>query len=1024
MALILGAGFLAVAPPLLAQPSAQTREAEIAFDIPGGTTARALNDFAAQANLQILFPYEVAAASRTAPLKGRFTRQQALERLLADGPFEIASQTDTMITLREKPQAAVDTETMAEVVVTGSRLKRPNFESPVPVVSVDSAEVADEGHMDLAEALAELPGVSHSASLSNNQSSAQNSGTSTLNLRGMGQQRTLTLIDGRRTVSNAGNRNIVSLSTIPTFFVQRVDITTGGASAVYGSDAIAGVVNIITRSEYDGFRVRGVVGTTEDGGGESSEISFLGGRKFLDDRLSVLVTGTWERQEALMATDRDWATRSIAYSQATNTVTDPDMSSYTEGGRYGGSAYYFHFDENNQLQRNFDTLLHGDDTRNYGTLITPRINTNAAVKAAYDISDTLKLSGLLSWSHITTKVIRAPLGYGHGSTYGKEDEFEVGRVNRANPYLVAQPEIYSTTGSSGLQWRRRFSELGDRYISNARTTVRGLIALDGKAFGDWDWQLSYAFGDFIQDQHSLNGINLQNLSYAIKATTVDGEIVCLDATARANGCVPVDLFGHGAITPQMADYIRGNGWYHAKNRQDSAAGHISGSPFSLPAGPVDVAAGFEIRRDKTATYTDDLTEQGGLLSFSYIPRYSGSVNVQEAYVEASAPLLRNRPFAYRWNVDAAARVAKYDLSGVDSTASYRVGMQWAPVRAVNFRTTWARAQRAPDIAELFSPPRDDNDTVSDVCSGVTATTPGVIADNCRSDPGIAAAIAADGVFTQDGSSINAPNSGNPDLKEETADTFTFGVVLAPRFLRGFNASIDYYDIEVTDVITSLSNNTLLHSCYSDVNGTANAFCDTITRNGEGQLVRMINEMENLDSMRARGVDVAVGYRFDLNGRDIPGRFDLRVNYTRLLKMEQTYQTIDGPETNDSLGEIGDSEHEARTSLTWRNQGLMLRWSTSVIGAAVDSNERRALHAAQGVTDPLFFYAKTWYRHDLSFSYRPAGHSNLRVFGALRNVFDRYGPFLPDGTDSGNEFNYDSIYGVSGRSFSLGIEYDF
>ncbi|WP_298326145.1 TonB-dependent receptor [Asticcacaulis sp.] len=1022
---------------LSAAASAEERAPVIAFNIPAQNAAKALNDFARQAHIQLLFPYDAAARVQAAPLKGNFTRQEALNRLLAQTNFEVAQSSDTTITLREKGDGAEalsarpqSSEDVQEVVITGSRLRRPSFESPIPLLILDNSELAEEGFMDIAEALTDVPGIDQAASLSNGQSSTQTNGISTISLRGMGSNRTLTLIDGHRTVSNVGNSNTVSLSTIPAAFVDRIEVTTGGASAVYGSDAIAGVVNIRTLSKFDGVRVLAEKGLTEEGGGGSSEFAILAGKSLFNNRLQLMFGANHEEQDILRASDRDWALVNLTYSQSTNLLTGPDVSSYTFGGRFqtstSSTATKYYFDETSgaAYKTGFVTATNGVDLRPEGTLITPRVSDNVALKATYDFGNDLIVKGQLFYSSIDTAGTRyTPSAY-YNTTYGVNDEFTVGRMNKANPYLALYPALQTATPTAGLYWYRRFGEVGTMTINNTRETLRGMFSIEGKAFGgNWDWDLGYSFGTFEQDQYRSNGLNYENLSNAMKATKVDGQIVCLDVAARAKGCVPVNPFGIGSISKEAADYIRANAWYNAKNEQESLTGNLTGTLFEMPAGPVEAALGFEIRRDWTRTQTDDQTERG-VTSYAYIPRYEGEVKASEAYAEIAFPLLKEAPFAYSLSVDAAVRAAKYDLDGVDNTLSYRAGAQWAPVKGLNFRTTWARAQRAPNISELYSPPRDDYETVVDPCSGVTATTTGTVAQNCRSVAGIAATIAADGVFRQDSSSINTPNAGNLQVHEETADTLTAGLVFSPSFLPRFQASIDYYDIKVEGVIASLQTPTILGSCYSDASGTSNRFCDFVSRDSEGQLTRIINKVDNLDEMRARGVDVAVAYRFDLKSLKVPGRFDARLNYNRRLELQESYQGLNGIEVDDWVGEVGGAEHEARGSLAWTNKGLMLKWSTRYIGEVVDSNERLAAVQAAGTVNPLFLYLDSYTRHDFSFSYKPKTNTALKIFGSVRNVLDERGPYLPSGTDSGNDFNYSSVYAVPGRSFNIGLQVEF
>jgi iron complex outermembrane receptor protein len=1001
------------------------------FDIPEGDLKAALDTFARQTGVQLVYRVDDVRGAATAGAHGSLERDEALRRILAGTGLSVRRDRSGAIAIVKDPRGpsaeaetpVEQTEMVEELVVTGSRLKATTFDAPTPVIAVDRDDILEQGYMDLAEALEDMPGVDQAVALTNSQTATQANGLSTVSLRNLGENRTLTLIDGHRTVSNAGNKNAVSLSSIPEFFVDRVEITTGGASAVYGSDAIAGVVNIVTERRLDGLRLRVVGGTTDHGGGESLEYSVGAGKRLLNDRLYVMGGLTFDRQFRLMASQRDFATQSLIYAQSTNTITAPDLSTNTPGGRFISGRWFY---DQTGLRPNFVTATDGFENRTRGTLITPRDTLNGAVKVSYDFTENLKLWSQFLYSKVTTDSSREPYSFSNSTTFGVNDEFTVGRISRTlNPFAPA--EIKAAASSSGIDFRRRLVEVGDNLIHNERETLRGWLGLEGHAFADWDWKLTYGYGEFDGLQIRGNTVNLQRVSWALDSErTSTGVIQCRSAAARADGCVPLNIFGVNSITPEMANYIRTNTWYHPQNRQDTVEGYMAGTAFNLPAGPVEAAFGFESRRDKTRTTTDPLV-QNGLGSSSYIPEYSGVVKAKEVFAEASFPILRDLPGAYRLSVNAAARFAKYNLDAVDQTASYRAGVQWAPFKDLRFRSEWSRAQRAPDTSELYSPPRDDADTVVDVCSGVNATTTGVIATNCRANAAVAAAIAAnaDHTFRQVSTSIKAPNGGNANLHEETADTITLGFVYTPSFLPGLQASVDYYDIKVSDVIASLSNASLLAGCYSDPAGVNNAFCATITRDSSGQLVRILNQEQNLNELRARGVDLAAVWRFDLDRWNVPGKFTAKINYSRRLELSTEFNGITSVERSEDIGEVGTAKNEAKASIAWRNSRWNLQWSTRYIGKVVDSNERVTLAQQSGFTDPLYLNLNAYWRHDVSFKFSPdVKNPRFRVFGTVSNVFDKYGPFLPDGTDSGNAYNYSSVYGVAGRAFTLGLQFDY
>lgn len=1006
---------------LASAAAAQTRT----FDVPSGELRGALDAYMRQAGVQLIYRSEDIRGLRTSGVRGAADAEAALRRLLEGTDLTVQRDSSGALAIvRQTPQRSASSDDAAridDVVVTGSRLKNV-FDAATPVVGLERDELLDQGYIDLAQALQDIPGVEEAVSLSNNQSATQANGLSTISLRNLGENRTLTLIDGHRTVSNAGNKNTVSLSTIPEFFVNRVEVTTGGGSAVYGSDAIAGVVNVITERRLDGVRARVVAGTTGEGGGDSIEYSLGAGGRFFDDRLYVMAGATYDRQFRLAASDRDRALQSILYQPASNTIVIPDLSTNSAGGRFISGRWFYN---DAGLRPNFVTAVDGYETRLSGTLVTPRDNLNGAAKFDFALTDTLKVWGQVLYSNVVTDSTREAVTITNTSTFGVNDEFTLGRLSRTR-HPFAPAEIRASSSSSGIDFRRRLVELGPNLTHNERETVRAWIGIEGTLPGDWDWKLTYGYGTFEGEQIRGNTLNLQRVQWALDSETVGGVVQCRSAAARADGCVPLNIFGMGSVTPEMADYIRANGWYRPSNRLDTVEGYVSGTLFELPAGPVQTAFGFEVRREHTQTRTDPLI-QSGVASSSFLPEYEGTIKAKEVFAEASVPLLADMPFAHRLVVNGAVRVADYNLESVGTTVSYRAGVQWSPIPDLRFRTEYARAQRAPDTSELYSPPRDDADNVVDVCSGVTAATTGTIAQNCRADSRIAAAIAAapDGTFRQLTTSIRGPNAGNVNLTEETADTLTVGLVYRPSYLSGFEASIDYYDIKISDVIGSLSNSALLLGCYSDASGTDNVFCQTVTRDENGQLIRILNQDQNLNETRARGVDVAASYRFDLERWNVPGKLRASLNYSRRLELSTEYDSINSVELVESVGEVGAAKDEARFSLNWSDDAWSVRWTGRYIGEVVDSLEREQQALAAGWTDPLFLYVDDYWRHDLSVSYRP-DHRNprLKIFGTIKNIFDEQGPFLPTGTDSGNIYNYASTYGVTGRTFTLGLQVDF
>ncbi len=1062
---------MAAATPTMAQNGA-TAEKTYSFSIPAQDLKSALRAFARTSGQQIVFDDKAVANKRAPALIGAFTATRGVDRLLAGSGLDatrgrsgvivvrpsergvaraqnntasLAAQAQPATEVGQVAGAAVeDAPEEAEILVTGSRIQRQvGADSPVPIIGINQEDIQAAGATELSEILADYPAVTSGDSLSSSNGGINQAGLSTVDLRGLGANRTLTLIDGRRTVSNRITQNAVSLSTIPTMFVERVEIITGGASAVYGSDAVAGVVNIITRKKFDGVRVGGRAGFSTYGDALRINADVLAGQTFLDDRVSLVVGGSYEKEEGVMGYQRSRALESISYSQSADTnaanqgnlgITTPNRSSSIPGGRFlssstAGGGYYYYDPEGNP-GRSTNTAVYGWETRPDRQLSTPRTSYLGAAQLTVDLGSNIEFFAQGQYSKIKTSTERGGSETAaSGDGYGVADEFSLSRIARSNPFVPAA--IRALAPSSGVAWSRRFTELGRYRVLNDRETVRAWAGLRGELGEAWNWEVSYGYGRFNQKQDRVGLLNLSNLNYALQAEydpaypTDITRVRCVDATARANGCVPVNLFGPGSISEAAADYIGTTMKLDAVMRQDVVQGFISGPIVELPAGPLSLAVGGEYRKDWQHSTTDEVTRLG-YGSASYIAEYSGNIKSKEAFAELSVPLLRDQPFAHQLTIDGAVRIGDYNISNVGSVFSYRFGGEWAPTEDIRFRAQYARAQRAPTVTNLYSPLRDDADEVVDLCNGVTATTAGTIASNCRSIPSVAAAIAADGTFTQVTTDILGPSAGNPNLKEETADTLSVGGVLTPRFLPGLTMTVDYFKIKIKDAISSLGPDELLRECLGNADGvTDNYFCNQITRDAEGQIVRIVNQDLNLNRIVRSGIDVAVDYRFDspewLSGS---GKFDMRLLYSRLLDFYTDFEGVDGLQRTDNKGEIGNWKNTGQFQVGYRDDGLRLRWKTRYIGKAVDSNKRLAIAEAAGSNPPFLRVGDRW-KHDIYASLDvPAGEEAFRLYAGVNNLFNSKSPFMPSGTVSGSALNTTNEYDDIGRYFYLGFEANF
>jgi outer membrane receptor protein involved in Fe transport len=979
---------------------------------------------------------------------------------------------------RKQAQSSVSNQKAEEskvekIVVTGSRLRRDSFSVATPLATMDNEAIEDTGLGSLAEILVdELPQIAESSSNSNTQSNITATGLSTINLRELGSSRTLTLIDGRRVVSNSHSSNSVSLSTIPSGMVKRVEVITGGASAAYGSDAIAGVVNIITQQDKEGFSFKARGGESVEGGAKEFTVDMNYGTEFADGRGYMYVSSTYDKQYGLTYADRKRAQQQESHfyddermCNAMYTEAQPSdgecMRDITQADwRYKNDAIpggVFHEQSSNEggfwydgqtLRDDWNQMSHGVDTDKYVMLKVPDEGINTAFKVDFELTDDITFYGQIQHSLNKSFNSKAPESedeYDQAVTFDPvtgEYGFEVmGKIERDNPYV---PSEIADGGGSKIKWDREFTEVGQIYTDNTRTTIRSWAGLQGTVFdGDWDWDVSVGYGRFTQEQIRGNEINTIKAGYALDAEYAEDGVTiqCADDDARANGCLPMNLFGEGSITPEVADYIRVNPTIDSTVEQTTFTGFMAGDLFEMPAGTVASAFGFEYRKDSQNIETGGGAKEGGI-TFNYVPEYSGEVTVAEIFGEAAFPLLKDVVGAKSLTAEISVRLADYSWANTGLMQSYKTGLVWEVVDGYAVRANWARAQRAPSIDDLLAPPAGDYDSLSDICYGVTAdsTKPGH--DSCRKEPTIAASIADDGEFKEKDNNYS-PSVGNEDLIEETADTFTFGVSFAPAMVEGLRVAVDFYDITIEDALSSYSNENIMEFCYNsslewDKKGGNNSFCNDLKRDEDGALIEVMQRNYNVDEISTRGLDLAVEYVHDFNEY---GRIKLKTDWTKVIDWTKTVQSPDGPETTNSEGiyNTGVYDLQGSASLTWYQDDWRVRWSTKYKGPikVSQTDEDRwqedmttnAENCASGdeacIANPealAFNHIGSYIKHNISVSYSMDldNDGGLRLSGGINNVFDNQGDYSPGGRG-----HYYSGYGSSvGRFAYISAEVKF
>lgn len=883
--------------------------------------------------------------------------------------------------------AALADTAVETVVVTGSRLTQTGVAAATPTVSVNADDIAKSGHTDIGAVLSQIPQVQITgADLTPTNSNFLTSGFGIWNvdLRALGPGRTLVLVNGRRQVTGSPTGQAVDLNTIPTQLIDRVEVITGGASAVYGSDAMAGVVNIILKDNFEGLIANAQAGITSRGDGADTYGALTLGGNFLDGRGNVAISVLYDHSGAVMSKDRDISSTDVTHLPGLFPVIGTHgtlffpaaYSSYGLAGRYqvvpvGGSlATGTSYNPNGTV---FNTALNGFD-RNPNRYIQVPLNRKVVSAVShYDITDDLRFileatyalssssQQLEPYPGASTDGLSAPTSAGGtGILIPADNPFIPGQ--NVNPLLRTQLAAKIPVGSPGLFFSRRFADLGDRTGSVNRDMEKITGGFEGSLpLGDWKWSAYYEWGrtaesqfnggyyDKIRMQQALNSHipTGAELLAGITPPTGGGGAVCNDPIARAAGCVPINLFGAGMITPEAAHYVGSQITIQDEAVETVGQATAHGTVIDLPAGPLQLSVGTEYRREQ-ADFVPDQGSQGGTVAGNQQSAVHGAYQTTEGFAEVQVPLLADMPFAKYVELNGAYRFAHYSTAG--DADGWRFGGKWMPDDDLTFRATESYATRAPNISELFSPTAQTFPSISkDPCSVPASAN---VAANC------AAQIAALGAGyvgepsapTYTGSTgqaalqgIGGYASGNPTLKPETAHTFTGGVTYQPQWLPGFQATVDYYDIRVNGAIGSLSSNSTLNACYQTDPAlfATNIFCQQIIRQHDATLGPIIKQINfptfNLGSIKTSGVDGSFAYAFDMadldDGLADAGSWSFRLDMT-YLDSYTTNPGVAGTTPIISAGTIELSRWKGVLHTTYENGPLSVTTSLRYTGPAL------------------------------------------------------------------------------------------
>jgi outer membrane receptor protein involved in Fe transport len=925
-----------------------------------------------------------------------------------------------------------DGSDVAEVHVTATRVNRSGFDAPTPTTVVDSSLLEKRGATNVSQILNELPAFRGTTTSATNGVRAIFPGSNYADLRGLGQSRTLVLVDGRRfvpqiTTGLPGYQ--VDLNQIPSLLLERAEVVTGGASAQWGSDAVAGVVNLILRKDFVGFNSEFQAGQSEEGDNQEWRVGLAAGQAFLDDRLHV--------QAALDVVDndgvgdtftRDWGRKGYQIipnpcplnaavsaacptggnGQARNLIL-PDIrySTATNGGlingstrRVGGALVPSTLLKGTQFGPGGQTLPFSYG--NYvGTQNMQGGGSNAGLNFNADV-------GMVPESNRKSLYTRASYALtDHAKAFVEASYAESEGVNTTLPARDTAIKIYSDNAFLSPELRqymvdnditsfnlgRSSRDIGLQHGHVKNSTPRFVVGFEGD-FGDtWKWDGAYIYGRNRYTQGVDNDRVIYKFRAATDAVLVNGVAVCRSSIPGAtnpeggsaapagapaydplaSGCVPLNVLGEGSPSAQAMEYVTDRLWSNTEYRQDAANFNISGEPLDTWAGPLSIATGVEWREEKQTTNVDPQANSS-LYESTNAKSFGGQFHVKEAYLETVVPLAKDTLLARELELNGAVRATDYSTSG--SVTTWKGGLTWRPVDALLLRGAYSRDIRAPNLYELYTPP------VSTVV-------------NIR--------------FQNQQPAVETLTGGNANLKPEESTTKTFGFSWAPAFADPLQVSVDYFDIDIEGAIANLTSQQIADFCSAG----QQSMCALIQpATNPIAVYSVLSPYLNFNEVQRTGFDSAISYRLPLAKLfgSLPGALTMSVSGQYLMHnrenagngfVERAGQTSVSPKVL-ATGNFSYDAGPASVTAQVRYVGKGNYDNTYVEGIDINDN-----------SVPSVTYL------NLSGSYQFG--EQLQVFGVVNNVFDRWPAITPNSFGLPTTAVY---FDTIGRSYRLGFRYRF
>jgi len=921
---------------------------------------------------------------------------------------------------------AVEPSTAAEpIVVTGSRIVRDTFLTATPVTVVGEEAIQDQAATNVADVLNRLPSFRPQATPATTAIFIGNAGANLADLRGLGAQRTLVLLNGRRfvpgTVAGSGNAPgfTVDLNMIPTSLISRSEVVTGGASAAYGSDAVAGVVNLILDNNLQGLRGTIQYGVSDEGDNDGFFTSAAYGTSFAEGRGHFIIGGEFSENNGVGdCYERSWC-GDYEYGPVANPIPQvnglarqlilpgvrPSTASNNGLFNSGPFAGYEILPNGSLVEHDYGTYYGPPIFQSGGSmdpthafyskfpLVSPVERYNLLARAEFELSDAI------------TPFVEASIAHIEGKTTGAQSRnlglspTDIG-ISADNAFLPADLRQQLVDANVPLvRFGRIGNDLGHSRGKVTRDTYRIVAGADGEFGGGLTWSAYYQFGQTDYSQRGWNTRKNREFFWAVDAVdegefldgTPNGNIVCravAQGVPGAEGCLPLNLFGENNFDPAARNYAYGTVMQDTKLTQHVWAANLSGSLFELPGGDFGFATGAEYRIEDADGTVDADSAANNYYTSPGAGITGPATKVAEGYVELAAPLLSGVAFAEYLELTGAARVTDYSTSGTEFT--WKVGGTWEPVTGLRFRATRSRDIRAPNFFELYNP---------------TVSSFQFIVDPERGD---------------NASSLTSVTlSGNPGLQPEKADTFTAGVVVQP--LSSLNLAVDYYSIEVENVISTLGGQTIVDRCF----GGATDLCPLIERDESNAITRVNNTLLNLNQLKTKGIDIEATFTTPIG----QGDFTLRGLGTYVFDLV----TVDAAGMVDRAGQVGSpvSQESGVPDFTGRiiADYAMDRWEIGLEAEYISSGVYNVNQIGPGqdgydptlpnsVSDNLV--GDYWY-FDARLAVRPLANPDIEFYLRVDNLFDKDPPNnMPSSYGSTNPILYD----VVGRMYRMGVRFDF